>query len=144
MQEGKITDIINSAFMGIEKPIGIGIDICNVLRLKGDIEDETQYIFDYFTDPEIVYCEQAKSPLLRAQRYAARVAAKEAVIKALGGISEDGFSLKEINVLKGKSGRPFIYLEGRVRQRAEELGVSEIHISIAHEKDVAIAYCIAV
>lgn len=125
--------------------VDIGVDVCDVPRLQKDIEEIGPFIPDNFTDEEIVYCEQARRPFLRAQRYAARLAAKEAVIKALGGIDRDGFSFKDITVLKGTiSGRPFIFLDGKAKARAEEIGVNKILISVTHLKDHAIAWCIAI
>lgn len=124
--------------------VDIGVDECDIPRLQKDIEETGTFIPDNFTDEEIVYCEQARQPLLRAQRYAARFAAKEAVIKALGGIDRDGFSYKDITVLKGTiSGKPYIYLDGKAKARAEEIGVNKILLTITHEKDRAIAWCIA-
>lgn len=121
---------------------GIGLDICDVSRIQGDIEEAREFIIDNFTDEEIVYCEQARKPLLRAQRYAARFAAKEAVIKALGGIDRDGFSYKDINILKGEiTGKPYIFLDGKAKARAESLGVKEILITFTHVKDLAVAFC---
>lgn len=130
--------------MSAEQTIGIGIDVCNVSRIQQDIEELDTFVIDTFTDPEIVYCEQAINSFVRAQRYAARFAAKEAVIKALGGI-EEGVNFQDIYILKGdRSGQPFIHLEGMVQARAEELGVTRFFISIAHEKDIAIAECRAI
>ncbi len=121
----------------------IGLDVCEISRIQKDIENGV-FCIDNFTDEEIVYCEQARPPLLRAQRYAARFAAKEAVIKALGGIDREGFSYKDISVLKGEvTGKPYIFLDGKARSRAESLGVKEILITFAHVKDlaVAVAFC---
>jgi len=123
---------------------GIGLDMCDVMRIQKDIEIET-FIIDNFADEEIVYCEQARQPSLRAERYAARFAAKEAVIKALGGIDKEGFSFKDIIVLKGTvTGKPYVFLDGKAKARAEALGIKEIFISFAHEKDLAVAFCITV
>jgi len=126
--------------MGLEQNLGVGVDICDVSRIKSDIENLDTFVIDNFTDPEIVYCEQANNPQVRAQRYAARFAAKEAIIKALGGIDEAP-DFREIYILKGRSGRPFVHLEGRAKQQADAIGVSRIHLSLAHLKDLAIAYC---
>ncbi|OGH19710.1 MAG: hypothetical protein A3D74_00435 [Candidatus Levybacteria bacterium RIFCSPHIGHO2_02_FULL_37_13] len=117
--------------------------MCNVPRLQKDMEEIGPFIPDNFTDEEIVYCEQARQPFLRAQRYAARFAAKEAVVKALGGIDRNGFGYKDIAVLKDEiSGKPFIFLDGKAKTRAEEIGINKILISITHEKDHAVAWCI--
>lgn len=122
--------------------VGIGVDLCNVARVRENIEHIGTFIISYFADPEIVYCEQADSSLLRAQRYAARLAAKEAVTKALG-LDGRSIDLREIMILKKRSGKPFVFLDGKVRSYADGLGVSGLHLSLAHEKYLATAYCVA-
>lgn len=126
--------------MSSEYTVGIGIDICNVKKIRRDVEREGTFVIDNFTDWEIVYCEQPRSPFVRAQRYAARFAAKEAVTKALG-IDGRTVNFQDISVLKEKNGRPYIYLEGEVKTYADQLGVSRILISLAHERNIATAQC---
>lgn len=127
-----------------ENIIGIGIDVCEVQRMKHDVEQTARFVIDTFTDEEIVYCEQPRDHDARAQRYAARFAAKEAVVKALGGVDTNVIDWHEISVLKGESGKPYVLLDGRVAQRAQELGVSETFLSLTHTGDIALAWCIAV
>lgn len=130
--------------MSAEYTIGIGIDICEVEKIQQEIEGNNRFIIDTFTDPEIVYCEQPDSNLLRAQRYAARFAGKEAVIKALGGIP-GGVDFQEIYILKDRvSGKPFIHLEGKAQAHSETLGVTGFFVSLSHGKSIAIAECRAV
>lgn len=152
MQEGKFDDILCASNMGIAECervvwgrdiVGIGLDRCEVPRIRRNIEEIDTFIIRYFSDPEIVYCEQADSPLLKAQRYAARLAAKEAVTKALG-IDGRAVDFRDIIVLKERSGKPFIFLDGRVKDIADRLGVTRVFLSIAHEKDAAVAFCVAV
>lgn len=143
MQEGKFAGILTKTNMGVEGIVGIGVDRCSVPRLQKDIEEIAIFIISCFADPEIVYCEQADSSLLRAQRYAARFAAKEAVTKALG-IDGRAVDFRDISVLKESSGRPYIFLDGRVKDIAGRLGVTRFFLSISHEKDAAVAFCIAV
>lgn len=123
--------------------VDIGVDKLEVPRMQKDIEEIPTFIPDNFTDEEIVYCEQARQPNLRAQRYAARFAAKEAVIKALGGIDKEGFNYKDITVLRNEiSGQPYIFLEGKAKARAQAIGVNRVFITLTHEKDSAIAFCV--
>lgn len=129
--------------MGVERIIGIGIDICNVLQIQQHMEEVDTFIIDNFTDPEIVYCEQAGTSLSRAQRYARRFAAKEAVTKALG-INGMEVNFEDISVLKELSGQPFIFLQGRTKAIAQGLGVTGIFISMARAGDIAQAYCMTV
>lgn len=127
--------------MSTEQIVGIGIDTCNVAKIKRDVEKEGTFVIDNFTDDEIVYCEQA-NPWLRAQRYAARFAAKEAVTKALG-INGIGVDFHDISVLKERTGKPLIYLGGEVKNQADRMGVTKVLISLAHERNSAIASCYA-
>lgn len=123
--------------------VGNGIDRCSVPKMQRKIEDTSVLIVRTFTDEEIVYCEQADSPQLRAERYAGRFAAKEAVIKALGGISKRGFSYQDIHIIRGESGKPYVFLEGRAKTRANALGVRRFNLSITHDEDAAEAWCLA-
>lgn len=125
--------------MQAEHTIGIGVDTCKVRKIKRDVEKEGTFVVENFTDPEIVYCEQARHPLLRAQRYAARFAAKEAVTKALG-INGRTVDFQDISVLKKETGQPYIYLDGEVKVYAERIGVTRVLISLAHEDNMATAH----
>lgn len=120
--------------------IGIGTDLCEVARIQERIENGI-FVLRYFTDREIIDCENVGN-LLRAERYAARWAGKEAVIKALGGLGEK-IPFLDIYILNGQSGKPFVYLEGRAKTRADELNVNKIFLSLSHEKGMASAFCIA-
>jgi len=72
-----------------------------------------------------------------------RFAAKEAVLKSLGIVMEDGISLTDIQILQSGKGKPQVKLKGGVMKVAQELGVKSIHISISHSKDYSIAFAIA-
>ena len=123
--------------------IGNGVDRCSVPTIRRILEQTPSFIVETFADWEIIYCEQARNELIRAQRYAGRFAAKEAVTKALG-LNGYGVNFQEISVLKEKSGKPFIYLDGEVKRHAEILGVNTILLSITHSRSSALAWCIAV
>ena len=72
-----------------------------------------------------------------------RFAAKEAVLKSLGLIMEDGISLTDIRILKSKNGRPFVKLHGNIKNVAKKLGINLIHVSISHSKDHSIAFAVS-
>jgi holo-[acyl-carrier protein] synthase len=76
---------------------------------------------------------------VRAARYAARFAAKEAVLKALGTGWTQGTSWNEIEVSRDPAGRPSITLTGRCAEIAAELGIESWHLSLSHSKANAIA-----
>lgn len=72
-----------------------------------------------------------------------RFAAKEAVLKSLGLIMEDGISLRDVQILKSKKGKPWVELKGEVKKIAKKLGVNSIQLSISHSEDNSIAIAIA-
>lgn len=129
-------------FSGIDI-IGNGVDRCNVQSMGRTLKHSPQFIVETFSDWEIIYCEQAKNEQVRAQRYAGRFAAKEALTKALG-LNGYGVNFQEISVFNEKSGKPFIQLDGEVKRRADLLGLNTLFLSITHSRSAALAWCIAV
>lgn len=113
---------------------GIGIDIIEVSRLdKANIQKKV------FTTNEIEYCEQKR---FKAQYYAVRFAAKEAFLKALGTGLRDGIIWKDIEVVNDELGKPSIVLHQKAKELFEKLHISNIHVSLSHIKDLAIAVVI--
>lgn len=89
-----------------------------------------------FTEGEIKYAMLHTSP---HPRLAARFAVKEAMSKAIGTGIADGIRWKDTEVVSRDSGRPEILLHGKLREIAESMGVTGIHVSISHDGDHAIA-----
>ncbi len=111
----------------------IGVDIVEVRR----IEEATarwgeRFLHRVYTDAELGICRN------RYQALAARFAAKEAVMKALG-TGTKGVGWREIEVLSNPDGKPLVYLHGRSQKKAQELGLVELAISLAHSREYAIA-----
>ncbi len=92
-----------------------------------------------FTTEEIAYCESKARP---AESYAGRFAAREAVIKALGGYR--GKRWQDIAVTRSPSGAPAIRLEGNAKRRADVLGIADVLITFTHERTHAVAFALAV
>lgn len=92
----------------------------------------------HFSSEETEYCDARAH---RAACYAARWAAKEAFAKALGGVAEGRW--REVAVVRAEDGALTLSVEGRARQRMEAAGATEVHVSIAHERGVAVATCVA-
>ncbi|MFW6022430.1 MAG: holo-ACP synthase [Halanaerobiaceae bacterium] len=114
---------------------GLGIDIVKVSRIKKIIDKwGINFLKKVFTPDEIEYCE---SKARKQEYYAARFAAKEAAVKMLG-IGE-GISWQDIEVRKMKSGKPELVLKGKALQTADDIGIKYIHISLSHEREMAIA-----
>ncbi|MCH8225971.1 MAG: holo-ACP synthase, partial [Chloroflexi bacterium] len=110
-----------------------GIDIIEISRVRRVLEQYGQRFLDrIFTPAEIAYCRE------RAPNLAARFAAKEATMKALGtGVR--GVGWKDIEVVRQESGAPSIELHGRAKQRAQRLGVQEVAVSLSHSRDYRVA-----
>ena len=118
---------------------GIGMDIVEIDRVAEAIQRQ-RFIDRVFTFEEQEYCDRRGTG--RAASYAARFAAKEAVLKALGtGLSGEGTWL-EVEVVKEKSGKPGIQLHGYFARLAMEAGVTGIYISLTHAKQYAAAQAI--
>jgi len=122
--------------------VAIGIDLIEIARLemvlarRGD-----RFRARVFTDGEISYCERRASPAKFAS-YAARFAAKEAVMKALGTGWSDGIAWKDVEVVCELSGAPSIQLHGRALERMREIGAIRVHVSLSHSGDLAVAQAV--
>jgi len=116
---------------------GLGTDIIEIARIAQSIDRYGErFVQRIFTAGEIAYCQRKKSA---AESFAARFAAKEAAAKALGtGISR-GVSWLEIEVTRETGGRPLLALSGRAAERARELGVVRMSVSLTHTREMAMA-----
>jgi holo-[acyl-carrier protein] synthase len=112
--------------------LGVGIDAIEIDRFAAALERRPRLAERCFTEAEAVYCQSRRFP---PQHFAARFAAKEAVGKALGiGMTR----WREVEVVRGR-GAPSIVLRGRYAQRGEHLGVTHVHVSLTHSKNLAMA-----
>ncbi len=114
------------------------VDVARVERL---LERRPRFAERVFSEEELTYCE--RSPLTRATCYAARWAAREACVKALGGVP-GGWRWHDVRVGRRRSGAPQMDLHGSARDRAEAIGVDRVMVSFSHERAVAVAFCVAV
>ena len=113
------------------------MDIVDVARIERLIDEDRGFVTRVFSSEEIAHCDEAARP---AECYAARWAAREACAKALGGIPEGRW--RDIRVVRSDD-RPEIELDGVARARADELGARRIMVSFSHERDHAVACCLA-
>jgi holo-[acyl-carrier protein] synthase len=121
--------------------VGIGIDAVSVARTGGLVARfGERFVRRVFTEAEREYCGSRRDA---AGSFAARFAAKEAVMKALKSGWGSGVRFKEIEVQRGERGAPFIVLHGGAREKAQALGLSNIFISLSHEGDLALAQAVA-
>jgi len=119
--------------------IGIGTDIISVSRISKAMQNNERMADKLFSPAEISYCEAKSS---KWQSYAARFAAKEAVMKALGTGWDGEVNWKDIEIVNDANGNPDVVLSGGAKQKADSMGVTNAHISLTHEKDYAIAFAV--
>jgi holo-[acyl-carrier protein] synthase len=120
--------------------VGTGIDITEVPRIAQSIERfGERFLHRVFTDGEIRYCESKAN---RAERYAARFAAKEAAMKALGTGWNHGVRWRDCEVTRMPGGRPTLTFHGKAAEFAAKLGTKNIALSLTHTKEQAMAQVI--
>ncbi len=118
---------------------GIGTDIIEVERIGQLVARGREYLQTIFTDQEIQYCE---SKSRRAQHYAARYAAKEAVLKALGTGWRDGLGFCDIEIADDEQGQPVVAVHGQVKKLFDCQQIRRASISMSHDRECAIAVII--
>lgn len=116
--------------------LGVGTDILDVARVRNAMERDSGFRDEVFTPVEIQYCE---SKTHKHQHYAARFAAKEAFLKALGTGWQFGIRFTQIEVQNNELGAPTIILKEKAKEFAQEKGITKILVSLAHIKDFATA-----
>ena len=120
--------------------LGTGIDICEVPRIAASIARfGNRFLQKVFTEAEIRYCQSKKNSV---ERFAARFAAKEAAMKALGTGAARGVTWTSIEVAHAPGGRPVLRLHGRTAAIADQLRVRRISLSVTHGESNAMAMVI--
>ena len=120
--------------------IGIGADLAEVHRLREAIERHGErFLQRVFTPLEITYCQAHRNS---AERFAARFAAKEAMMKALGTGWRRGIRWRDIEVFNAAGGKPELNLSGKAREIYLALGGKHILLSLTHTDDYALAQVI--
>ena len=112
--------------------VGIGVDLVDIGRFERSIERTPRLVERLFSPAERV-----RPPRSLAARYAA----KEALIKALGG--SDGVHWTEIEITPEESGRPWFTLTGSTAAVVAERGITTLHLSMSHDGGYATAYVVA-
>ncbi len=120
---------------------GIGVDMLEIARMERAIKRRPSFLKRVFTDEERAYCDSCARP---AEHYAARFAAREAVLKALGTGFSEGIGFKDVSVTNDEWGKPIAVLSGRAAEVAAERGVQEVALSLSHTRDVAVANAVLV
>ena len=120
--------------------VGTGVDLAEVPRIKASIDRfGARFTERIYTPAEIAYVERKAN---RFERYAARFAAKEAGMKAIGTGWRHGVRWQDFEVTTLRSGKPTLKFHGVAAQIAEKLGVRNVSLSITHTKELGMAHVI--
>ena len=120
--------------------VGTGVDIAEVPRIREAVgRFGERFLKRVFTPEEIRYC---TSKANTEERLAARFAAKEAAMKAIGTGLRHGVTWQDVEVVRQLGGRPGLRLSGKAAEFAAALGCQRIHLSLSHTEDQAIAHVI--
>lgn len=117
--------------------VSIGIDIIEVARIREVLLRTPRFRERVFTAAERAYCDSRGA--VAAQHYAARFAAKEAMLKALQTGWRGGISWQDVEIAARESGAPYLILHGVVKELFEKSGASGAHLSVSHTSEHAIA-----
>lgn len=120
--------------------VGLGIDLVEIPRMRRILARTPSFTTRCFSEAETARCKASADP---AKGFAARFAAKEAAVKALGTGFAKGIGVRDIEVANDDKGRPHIVLHGRAKEQARELGISEMALSMSHTDNDAVACVIA-
>lgn len=120
--------------------VGTGVDLAEVDRIRESVERfGEKFLKRVYTEAEIAYVERKAN---KYERYAARFAAKEAGMKAIGTGWRRGVRWQDFEVINMPSGRPTLKLHGVAAEFASRLAVRSIHLSLTHTTQFGLAYVI--
>lgn len=120
--------------------VGTGVDLAEVPRIRASIERfGNKFINRIYTPSEIAYVERKAN---RFERYAARFAAKEAGMKAIGTGWRHGVRWQDFEVINLRSGKPTLRFHGVAEEFARKLGVRNVSLSITHTAELGMAHVI--
>ena len=122
--------------MGVQR-VRTGVDIVEIDRIRRAASRWGQrFLHRIYTQDELAYCQG------RIESLAARFAAKEAVMKALG-TGRRGVGWQEVEVVSDAARAPHVQLHGRAQMHAQRVGVSQFALSLSHSKEYAVAFVVA-
>jgi holo-[acyl-carrier protein] synthase len=121
--------------------LGIGIDIVEIARVRRLMERwQDRFLHRVFTDDELAYARARRDP---AEHLAARFAAKEATLKALGTGLSMGVRWREMEVRRLRGQPPTLALSGRTAELGAARGIRRLHVSLTHDGGLAVAQVLA-
>ncbi|HVP91571.1 MAG TPA: holo-ACP synthase [Terriglobales bacterium] len=113
---------------------GVGTDIIEVARVEEKLLRTGGLKAKLFTPTEVAYCDSKHRP---AQHYAARFAAKEAFLKAMGTGWTGGHKFSDIEVVNNALGKPELFVHGKVGEFCVAHGITGMEVSLSHIKELA-------
>jgi holo-[acyl-carrier protein] synthase len=120
--------------------VGTGVDIAEVARIQAAVDRfGERFLKRVFTPAEVRYC---VSKINAAERLAARFAAKEAGMKAIGTGLRHGVTWQDVEVVRLPGQRPQLRFSGKAAEFADALGCKRTHLSLSHTEEQAIAHVI--
>jgi holo-[acyl-carrier protein] synthase len=119
--------------------IGIGCDILDISRLKGQLRADAGFAGQIFTVNEIAYCQSKRYPY---RHFAVRFAAKEAFFKAISDGKRAEIPWHDVEVTNEKSGKPIMRLTGQARKLAKARKARNVYVTLSHSAKCAMAYVV--
>jgi holo-[acyl-carrier protein] synthase len=122
--------------------LGIGTDVVDIWRIEQKVLQREKFCQLVFSRNEIIYCDKVKN---RFESYAARFAAKEALLKALGTGLYISSELNEIEIENTASGKPIIKISDELNKNIKKIFMIQdfqIHVSLSHTSTIATAFVI--
>ncbi len=121
---------------------GVGVDLVRIPRMRAVIERwEERFLRRVFTDQEIAYCRSRRDPV---PHFAARFAAKEAALKALGTGLRLGVRWRDVEVRRERGQAPVLVLSGRSREICLARGGRHMLLALTHDGEYALAQALLV
>jgi holo-[acyl-carrier protein] synthase len=121
--------------------LGVGTEITDYLRITALINERGErFLRRVYTNAEIDYCSSRTEWM---HHYAARWAAKEAVLRALGTGMRPGMQWRDIEIGNDSRGAPTVILHGAARTLLERRGIRRVHVAISHSRGAAVAFAVA-
>ena len=119
---------------------GIGVDIVDIARIQALLDRYgDRFLRRVYTEAETAYAMRGAN---KAERLAGRFAVKEALMKALGTGKSQGILWKDVETVRGRSGKPAVHLHGQAVKWAKLRGGGAVHVSITHDGGKAVAFVI--
>lgn len=116
--------------------IGMGIDIVENMRIKKILDNRKGFLKKVFSHNELEVIDNNN-----IEKIAGRFAAKEAFVKALG-IGFGKIKLVDVEILNDEYNKPYLFINDKIKTVMAKYNLSNIHISISHEKNYSVANCI--